>query len=360
MDQFLPTYLLYYLAVLPFVIVFAVHADTSRRYNVILDTTFLWIASFVLVYLFGSRGYDVGTDTFRYYDSYTYMMRQTTLEAALGTPHIGRDPVFNLVIYGLSKFLGVREYFYVVASLCVLPITVAICILTRRNRLLLFFGFLSLFIFPNLGINIVRNGMSLAFLVLAAVYYFQENKRGVIISLVVSLLFHASTVLVIVAIIGVRLIKHYTVIWVLFLLTAALGIVGIGIQHMPVVGSYIGAIDRLSAYLQGDESIARLPLTTFGMLTLTAIYHFIMSRQLKDPNYLFIGKVFLLVTCIYFFTSTLSYSYRLAIYAWIFVPILLAYPLLKQPVFKRLPSVILFLLFLCFELFSMYQLKQFL
>lgn len=360
MDQFLPIYLLYYVTVLPFVILFAVHADTSRRYNVILDTAFLWIASLVLIYLFGSRDYDVGTDTFRYYDSYTYMMRQTTLKAAMETPHIGRDPIFNLTIYGLSKFLSVREYFYLVAAVCVLPITVGICILTRRNRLLLFFGFLSLFIFPNLGINIVRNGMSLAFLVLAAIYYFQDNKRGMVISMVISLLFHASTFLVIVAIIGARYIKHYTVICILFLLTAALGVVGIGVQHMPVLGSYIGAIDRLSAYLQGDEGIARLPLTTFGMLTLTSIYHLIMSRQLKDPKYLFIGKVFLLVTSIYFFTSTLSYAYRLAIYAWIFEPVLLAYPLLRRPAPIRFPSLVLLLLFLCFELFSMYQLKQFL
>lgn len=359
MERFLPLYYSLYLWVFILAALFAIHKDVSKRFNYPLDTFLLWFFSFILVYLFGSRDYDVGTDTPRYYESYTYMTRQSSVRNALSTPHIGRDPVFNLSIYALSKVFTVRQYFYIVAALCVFPISIAITRLSRENRLLVFFGFLCMFITPNLGINIVRNGMSIAFVILSSVCYLRSQRRSSLLFIVIATLCHGASIIVPIAWGLSRILKHQFYISILFILTATLGIIGIGVQHLPVIGNYIATIDRFAEYLTGDESMKRLPLTTFITLTSVAVYQLIMAQKINDEYYSVIGKVFLILACFYFGCSTISYSYRIAIYAWGMVPLILAYPLVKFKVFNKYQHIFLFLLFVLIELYSLYQLKQF-
>ncbi len=359
MELFLPTYFLLYAncALLAFPLV--IHADTSRRYHYIVDTSLLWLVSIATIILFGSRDYDVGTDTQRYAIGYGYLINTTSIQEALISPYISRDPFFNLMGYALSRFIGITAYFFVLAALFITPITLTIQIFTKKNRLLLLLGVLSLFIIPNLGINVIRSGISLAFALLAFVTLNKGKRKQGIVLAIFSVLFHAATLIVFIAFFMARLIKFRFFLYAILLICAGLGLVGIGIRDLPIVGGILQDVDRLANLIDQDLEAARLPISTFLALISIISYFEFFACRFKEEDYIIWGKTFILLVSCYFLSSTLFYGYRIGMLAWIFSPFVLAYPLLYYKVTKRTQSLTLWGIFILLAIFSLYQLKQF-
>jgi hypothetical protein len=311
---------------------YALKSDFLKERNDILDLFFLVLISFISIILFGSRGYDVGTDTPHYIQDFNRLMTASSFFEALNTKtsYSTKDPFFNILTFYSGKLLGLRGYFYLLAILFVIPFAISVTKISKANRSVLMLGFLGLIAFPNMGINILRSGLSLSFALLAITLFLEKKYFSSTIIAIFSFLFHFSSILIIVAF----LITFIKLPLALFLIavTISLGISygGFGIENLPIIGDFILTADRLSGYISGERGPeSQLSVFIITLYIGSLVFGVNQYQKLEDHTYLRLIKVYCILTSFYLLTFNLSFSYRFGFIASVFIPIIISYPFLN-------------------------------
>jgi hypothetical protein len=212
--------------------------------------------AFMLAYtcLFGLRDISVGTDTEMYHWQYTHYDEIT----------FGTDALVGLIFRILNSFSENPQLFLLLMSL--LFVTVNFYALKKHatfyksNFLLVTFSLISLFFFESLGINIIRQGVSLAFFVLAIVCHNVSPKRKWlwILFFVLAIGFHfTSLIIVLIYFMVIKLkkirIEYY---YVLYLVSVILATVGVSIlSFKDYFVAFLVVDERRSGYLEGIDAI---------------------------------------------------------------------------------------------------------
>ncbi|TXF77557.1 EpsG family protein [Chryseobacterium sp.] len=340
---------------------FSAAIDIKKRNFTKTGLVFAFATLVALLLLFGLRDKEIGTDTLMYYWQYKNYRHYEQ----------GTDFLMGFVFTGLNQFSNDPTlYFFVMAFLYLATFGFAFFYYARSlgsNVYLVLFSFISLFFFEAMGINTIRQGVSLGFFALALSQYYKEPvtffKKSVIIFAVLSVGFHLTgliPVILFLLVISLRKIRlgYY---YFLYFFTLVLSVFSVSILTFK---DYIGFLlidERRSGYLEVAKfsklySIGFKPqFVAFNTLFLLFFVYIRKFVYVSDGStQLF--KYYLLSSSLFFMVFQLPYSDRWGVMSWVVIPFLLV-PLFKVGTGRRLATATVLLLTAIFLFFLSYQSK---
>lgn len=318
------------------ILMLSLYVEVNRSYLSTrkLSNILVFLPVILLISLLGSRDFNVGTDTYTYYQ--ILWLTDSRIE-------IRSEFLFFLIAKILKYFnLSYSYFLFVISSL----FTFIMGFFVRRvsttyrvNSLFVFFAYMSMFFFLSLSINIIRQGVSLACLLLAYSYFInKESKLKLILSILASLAFHSSSIIPLL-IFALIVFSRNTIIkdkfyYLVFILFIVLSYLDFGLLDIaPTLMDFLGSDNRRGAYLSGDDSDYsigfRLDFIVFNTLfLLISIYakSIIIDKDFKDI-YSTIFRYYIAASCLFFMSFQLPYSDRWGLFSWIVIPLIMS-PLL--------------------------------
>lgn len=283
----------------------------------------------IYVLLFGLRGIDIGTDTPMYHYQYSNFE-----ELDFGT-----DAPVGLLMMFLNNFSENPQVFLFVMSFLFLFIYVYSLWkhsdMQQSNFYLIVFSLISLFFFESLVINIIRQGVSISFFILAIITHniapFQKHKWRLL--LLLSICFHFTSIIPILLYFLVISLKkvHINYYYYLYLISVLLSVISFSILSFK--NYFIGFLfidERRSSYLIDDfvdYTVGFKPqFVAFNSIFL--IIFFYLNRIENNVFYTNLLKYYALISAVFFMMFQIPYSDRWGIMSWCVIPLLIA------PMFK--------------------------
>ena len=319
----------------------------KRNYHGVFNYIFFALM-FAYILLFGLRSIDIGTDTGMYHYQYTHFEDIT----------FGTDAPVGLLFKFLNNFSENPQLFlFLMSFLFVLVYFYSLNKFTDfngSNFFLVGFSLTSLFFFETLGINIIRQGVSIAFFVFAISFrYFSPNdKIKWIFLLILSVGFHFTSLIPILMYVLVVRLKKINVKYYYYLYVISALLSGINFSILSFKDYFIGLLfidERRSSYLIDDfdeYTVGFKPqFVLFNSIFLILFIYF--NKIEKNDYYTNLLKYYIFMSAIFFMMFQIPYSDRWGIMSWCVIPLLFA-PMFKVDESKisiKATSSILFLIF---------------
>lgn len=331
MDIFNLKYYIIYFVFAVAAFIFSMYIDIKKKnYNNI--SRFVTFLLFIIIaVVFGFRDSDIGSDTEMYkWQFLTY-----------SNVDFGIQVAFKYFIILTHFFTENYHYFLFAVSLLYVSIifwSINIYIKNfEANFLLVGFAFVSLIFFIQLGINIIRQGVSLAFVLLAISYYIKDrnNIKSWLLPFIVAIGFHATSAIILFLFFIILLLKRITLnyyyLWYFILL--GISAVGGSILSLGSFLNYFLVIDskRADFYVKdqgtdGEFVVGfKAQFAVFNTIFLI-IFSLINYKLLKNENenYKLLLKYYMFISGVFFMMFQIPYSDRWGIMSWITIPFLVA------------------------------------
>ena len=315
---------------------------------------------FVLYFIVivGFRDVSVGTDTVNYH---YWMAGDVPQEAKM-------EVMFSWLMAGLSSIgASFSVFLLIIAGLFYGIIVYALKNLSNKyqaNAFFVFFSFVSLFFAESLAINIIRQGLSLAFLIFA--YSLWERKQyAAYLFLLLAFITHTTVIIPIVVFLLLQLVAKRIPLYyflALYVLGIVLAYLNIGLLNIASVMEVILRKDpgRLSTYFLNDDGLYQVGFkpqfvaftTLFLGIGLYIRKQSFMVASAWSTSYDQLLKYFVSVSFLFFMAFQIPYSDRWGLFAWIAIPFIVLPCFSKD--FKPKTAVIAFFIFL-YAFFTLYN-----
>lgn len=324
--------------------------------NVILKQNYFIskIIILLLILFVGLRSFKTGTDTINYY---SYWLREENF-------NFGTDFLLYAILTGLKKIGFSYQFFLLTISfLFFLTLYRAYRNLTKAfkvNLLFFLFCFLSFFFSLTTSINVIRQGLSLVFLILAFSYYkVNKKKLHIILIVCISLSFHLTAIIPIALFYISKRVKHLNMFFfiVLYLSSITFSLLNRGLLDISPFIEDILQDDKRLAYLNQDEKLYEIgfkpQFVIFNSIFLILSFYIKKKYRLGESYKVYI-IYYILSSSLFYLAFQMIFSDRWGLFSWFFIPILL-HPLFRivQSDFKHLPLVVISLIGI-FTYFALY------
>ena len=360
MEEFKLKFYAVYVIFAVMAIIFSMYVDIKKKHYNAISTALSVVLFIAISLLFGLRNEEVGTDTtmvkyqFEYYNKVDF----------------GFQFFYDFLLVLVGRVTDNYHIFLLVLSFLFNGLIFSsVLILSKKikfNVFLISFSFISFYFFENLGINIVRQGVSLAFFLLAISLYFKNPSKykSWIIPLVLGIGFPITTAVILLLfglIVFLKKIKitYYYILYFLVLMISALG------GSILSLGSFLNfffLIDSQKAeyYINNsnNEDYAVGFKTQFAIFNTVflGIFSFINAKILKYGNesYQILLKYYMAMSVVFFLMFQIPFSDRWGMMSWIVIPFLLAPLFSINKTAKYSMGTLAFLIFI-FVFFSIYN-----
>jgi EpsG family len=316
-------------------LLYALKLDIRRWNDKGFDNLIVGVIVGYIILVFGSRSADVGKDTAAYIDTFNRVAKTGSLTLAL--QGVKGDLLFYVFTYICTRFFNSQIYLALMVVLLIWPVTAFTYKVTATKRSLLLLTFVSFFFFQAIGINIIRNGVALGFTILYFAMNRKEDTWKKIACAVVASFFHLSVLAIFLVDLLIRKIKDIRLFYALLAVATVGSYLGFGFNNIPFV-SEVASLDRISGYADNLSEYKvgfRIDFWAFNII-FVIIGHF-GNRLEQNEFYTRIFKLYLVMTAVFYLCFNFAFSDRFGLLSWIFIPVILFYPLLKMrtPAFKH-------------------------
>ena len=281
----------------------------------------------------------------RYIDALTVMSNLSFLDSLR---YFGWEPLFTFMQWIFAK-VSLNGYLYII-YIAILYIFLYYLISKHLfyswQRVFFFFSYLSLTFFYDYLFNGTRQGFAMAFILLAVAIWNNNNARRkkvkIVLSLIAAVLFHTSALPVVLLILVLMLTKiklnKLIFVWVFFSILFLTGLNSL-ISELP----FLGGVEYLAVYNDNDliRQFGEVNKGNFFVLSLLIIivslilYYKVPLEETKRTIYLNFIKVYIITNTLFLAFGFIAYSNRIATFSWIFIPLLIIYPVLHSKVNAR-------------------------
>lgn len=282
-----------------------------------------------LIFLTGFREYNVGTDTYNYYQA--LWVRQPEL-------NFNGEFLFDLIALGLRFFeLNYTYFLFLIAFIFYFFIYKALKNYTdlyKSNLLIAFFSCISFFFFLSSSINIIRQGVSLSILLFAySLWIRKKNKIQVLLLIFLSLSFHLTSILPLIIFVASSLIKFKTknhILVIAYFISIVLSSMNYGFSDIsPLFLEILGEDKRSGYFLDRDTNYdvgfksQFVIFNTFFLVVFFYIRSRIMEVDLK-VQYNNLISYYILSSILMFLAFQLPFSDRWGLFSWYVIPFLIS------------------------------------
>lgn len=317
--------------------------------------SYLSIICFIILFcvFFGTRDSSVGPDTEIYKWQFQHI-NDLRLE-------------WDILYYYFTKLLFVitqnsKIFFTLISCFYLITLFIAIRIYAKSiqaNILLIFFSFVSLFFFKSLGINIIRQGVSLSFFLLGTAYFVKNKNlnKYVFIAFLLAVGFHLTSIIPVVLFLLITFFKNIKIkfYYLLYFLCLGLAAINIGILNFKGYLGFLMVDERRNSYLSNKPDdlfvVGFKPQFVVFNTFFLILYIFFMKKYKLDSNYEILLKYYILMSSVFFMMFQIPYSDRWGVMSWVMIPFLLA-PAYKMSNRPRMALGICFILITIFIFFN--------
>ena len=247
-----------------------------------------------------------------------------------------------------------KAWFFVTALIYCLNHYIFSRRIAKEYAYLVLLMFFTSFLFYNYGINTIRAGLAASFLLLSLSFH---NKSILFFGFIlVAINLHASMLLPSAAMVIAKYydkVKIYLYIWLFSIILSA----SLGHYFETMLSSLFDFDQRLDYYLNTNADNThykvgfRLDFILYSTMPVVVGYYFIVKKKFKDEFYSLLYNTYLMANSFWILVIRANFSDRFAYLSWFLYPILLVYPLLKQPLVRNQGRKIITIAFLN-ELFT--------
>lgn len=299
---------------------------------------FLLTAAFILIV--GLRPVDKAFgDTVNYAYIYEILGGASSLRDILP----GDEILFNSLMFYCSKVMDVSFFFLIVEVIYVVPIYIACRKLAGNNSGIMMLFCFAAFSFFSYGVNGIRNGMACSLIILALSLIQGSTKDKIICAIlcVLAIGSHKSTALPVICMLLALYIKKPRVMFLFWLGSILLSLVaGSQIENFFVS---LGFDDRMEDYLNPEEETMemfssvgfRWDFLLYSCVPIVMGWYLIFRKRIYNKTYLLLLGTYIFANAFWIMVIRASFSNRFAYLSWFLYPMVLSYPLLKLPIWKK-------------------------
>lgn len=256
-----------------------------------------------------------------------------------------RDWLWELFQGWASQVMKVQYFFLLVTIGYIVPMYFACRRLIVDKVDLLMVFCLGAFSFYSYAINGIRNGMACSIMLLALTFVEDEKKANLVfVALaVIAIGFHNSLMLPV----GVAVFAYYYRS-LIFMFRFWIGAIVLSLLLGPQLGEFFGDLgydDRMASYVS-EESLKqynsyfshtgfRWDFLLYSAPPIVLGWYVLFKREFYDFRYYLLLSTYIYSNAFWIMVIYATNSNRFAYLSWFLYPIVLAYPLLKFPVFKQ-------------------------
>lgn len=251
--------------------------------------------------------------------------------------------LFNIIMFYCSRVMSVSFFFLIIEVLYVIPMYLACRRFAGKNSdimMLFCFGAMSFFSY---GVNGIRNGMACSLIILALALI-QGNMREKLLCIILCLIAigcHRSSFLPVICMVLAISIKNPRVMFYFWILSIFISLVA-GPQIEDFFVS-LGFDERMETYLNADEETMeqfstvgfRWDFLLYSCVPILLGWYIIFRKRMYNRMYLLLLGTYIFANAFWIMVIRASFSNRFAYLSWFIYPIVLAYPLLRLPIWKN-------------------------
>lgn len=251
---------------------------------------------------------------------------------------IKSDYGFYLLMLFSKEFLNIYLFYILCAFLYVVPIVLICKKYFKEYALFALIAFVSSMSFWSFGINGVRNGLATSIFLLGL--YFYDRKWLMYALMVLSLSFHKSLILTLLAfIVAMRVTNTILLIRIWLILVLVSYVFGSQVESFMsdfLLNSGFVEDKRVDTYfsdeLDGElvERGYRLDFIIYSGIAIVLAYFYKYKKGFNDVFYDRIINTYIIANAIWIVLIYAAYTNRIAYLSWFLMPLVLLYPLLKE------------------------------
>lgn len=291
------------------------------------DRNLLIVFVSLMIFFSGTRGLNIGTDTGNYYQFF-FLRGQNISGIIEFFTYFQSDFLFEVIMFITFPFRNFTIFTMATAIVFNTTLYIAIRRFTNYGKngssLLLFLTFASLFSFVQLEINIIRNGISIAFILLALNEAIKEEYKKMFIFFIISYLSHGTSLIPIAAILLILIAKNTPIKYYIFfyIMTIGVSIAGFGFHSIPILSSINdGYFERLSFAGETNYRLGFRPDFVLYNTFFLVVVLFLLKNRSREETFLI--KYFMITSAIFYLNFSIPFSDRIGLYSWISLPFLI-------------------------------------
>lgn len=348
MKEFAPYYFTVYMMAVIFLTIYKYSLmQPLRGYQVLYhrDNNFSMIVFsvfFVLMFGFRPIAYEFG-DTVMYNASYQIMHTAGTLEAAQ-VSEASSDWLFYGFMFLCSQVVDIY-YFFVIVMYFYIALMFSGCMkLDSRHGAILMLFCIGAFSFYGYAINGIRNGVACSFVILALAEICRGSRISPIILAFIAVSCHKSTALPLVCMFFTYFVRSPR-----FMYCTWIGAILVSLffgEAITSVMSLLSFDERLTVVGKSGEDVAnewgvemenrfRWDFLLYSSMPIFLGAYTLFMRKVYNNTYLILLGTYIYANAFWIIVIRDLFSNRFAYLSWFLYPIVLAYPLLNLPVFKK-------------------------
>ncbi|MCL9805132.1 EpsG family protein [Flavobacterium amniphilum] len=342
------SYLFVYILSAIFAVFFSIEYDIKKERSAGFNLVFGIIIALCYSFVFGFRDYSIGSDTKMYVEQFRY----NTLRDA-------KDFGFSILLEILRFFTNERGFFFGVSLLYNLAIILLFYVWDKSKSYLMYFTFTSFFFFETFGVNVIRSGLAIAFLLFAIILIIRNKRIKAYLTTAMGVSFHGTVLIPFLFFLIAKRNISYKLLYGIFFFTIALAYLDIGINSLLDFLPYVNVLfkNRFDSYINKEDWVEyelgfKASFVLFNTLFAVLGYFFYKKfTNTEDQNkYGYFLKVFLISSSFFFLSFNVAFSDRIGALSWIFLPFVLE-PLLNNNKYRFGAISLVFLNVLMFTLF---------
>ena len=349
MIEFAPYYyFLYWFAVMLFTMNKFDDIYRCRNYMVLFirdNYIPLIVFSAIFIIIFGFRpisGFFFG-DTSNYAASYRMLQLYGAFNEE-GSTDVGGDWLFNYAMFFCAQFMSVHYFFVIVICLYVVLMFYGCRYLDYRHGAILMLFCFGAFSFYSYAVNGIRNGVACSIVIMALAGVCKGDKIWPILLSFIAISCHKSTALPLACMFFTFFVRNPRYMYGVWIGAIAVSLLfGETITNIISLISYDERLAELT--MRGDEMSELLEIELknsfrwdfllYSSMPILLGAYTLFYRKIYNNTYLILLGTYIYANAFWILVIRDVFSNRYAYLSWFLYPIVLAYPLLNLPVFKR-------------------------
>ena len=348
MKEFAPYYFTVYMMVVMLMTFYKFSVTKSLRgYTVLYQRDNYWpmiVFTVFFVLVFGFRPISVTFgDTVNYNNDYQTMYTTGSLDAS-GISESDSDWLFYGIMFMCSQIIDVYYFFAIVMYFYVVMLFTGCRKIDLRHGATLMLVCIGALSFFGYAVNGIRNGVACSFVIMAIAGVCRGERIWPIIFSIVAIGCHKSAALPLVCMFFTYFVRNPKLMYIVWIGAVALSLVfGETIANVISLVSYD---ERLANVALKGEDVAeewgevldnrfRWDFLLYSSMPILLGAYTFFVRKVYNNTYLILLGTYIYANSFWVLVIRDIFSNRFAYLSWFMYPIVLAYPLLNLPVFKR-------------------------
>lgn len=317
-----------YYVVFVIAILYSISLDVSgklTKVGYVLSKKLIIFTLVIFSFIVGFRDLNIGSDTLSYYGIWEN----------IETFDFEGEYMFAIVMYVLRRIgLSFNFFLFFIVILFCFYLYKSYLYFGEKYKIhpfLVLFTFMSFFFFESLTVNVIRQGLSLIFLLYAWTVYIvhNSNRRKIYLFLFLSVITHSISVVPILLYLAINKFDRnidITRYVFLYFIGVFLSAMNIGVLTIAPFLTDMLQDSRRIGYLTEKSDLYTIgfkPQFVFFNTIFLLCGWYVMKRMKESLWYRNLFKFYVLSSFLFFMCFQIPYSDRVGLYSWVVIPIML-------------------------------------